>query len=123
MAGHFLTNAEIFRCGDCGKTFILDSLLKSHRKICPKLAKPCPYCSTIFTDSAELQEHINIMHSPEDTWLACPVCPISLKDSAELLEHIGIMHNSENKWLDCNKCPFSSDSTVIFTEHYKKHIQ
>jgi C4-type Zn-finger protein len=62
------------------------------------------------------------MHNSEDTWLACPICPISL-DSAELLEHIGIMHSSENKWLECNKCPFSSDSVVIFTEHYKKHIQ
>ena len=94
-----LVTQQCFPCLQlCGKNFISESLLRSHRNVCPAIVKgshPCAICDRRFETLLDVERHFKNDHSSQ---------------------------KSTGQWLDCNKCSFSSDSIVIFKDHLKKHL-
>ncbi|KAL1129442.1 hypothetical protein AAG570_013968 [Ranatra chinensis] len=72
------TKKTIFKCDDCGKTYIRELSLHKHRKydcLMKDALYRCHLCSFSSKGKLRLSEHYKIKHDPNTKFYYCKFCP------------------------------------------------
>ncbi|KAL5256501.1 hypothetical protein ACHWQZ_G011670 [Mnemiopsis leidyi] len=80
--------------------------------------KVCPDCKSYFTCTAELREHVKMVHQKTIEYNKCPYCIKTFFDPIYLKQHFKRVHgNDPTSLLICKFCPVVSDVLETFTSH------
>ena len=77
----------------------------------------CKYCSYVFTNKAELLEHVKTNHSDVKPY-SCELCNFKAKDKRALDHHVISNHDQSKAYL-CEHCSYSTPSKGRLTCHIK----
>ena len=94
-------------CELCGKMFYNQTHLRSHMEHHNKDKHICHICSSHFSCSKSLREHIKFKHNPESL-PKCTVCHKTYSTPQNLKSHFSRVHMQEKKYIcpDCGKAFF-----------------
>ena len=94
-------------CEICGKMFYNQTHLRSHMEHHNKDKHICHICSSHFSCSKSLREHIKFKHNPESL-PKCTVCHKTYSTPQNLKSHFSRVHMQEKKYIcpDCGKAFF-----------------
>ena len=102
---------NVYNCDICKASFDNESDQDKHKQVhtLEEITEkyPCNICADNFTDSCELQKHIEQKHK-------CPLCSLTFNDNAAFLEHIRNEHAPS-----CDTCEETFATRTELEEHIK----
>ncbi|XP_055747280.1 zinc finger protein 14-like [Salvelinus fontinalis] len=144
---HVCEHAKPFVCQDCGKRFVNETSLNSHRIIhkpgyvhgCKYCLKPfqsrpeklrheechpsvektyeCPDCAIRFSDIKARDGHLQSHRGP--TWYICDICKMEFTRSSYLERHM-LVHSGEKPYT-CPECQHSFNQASHLKSHMRLH--
>jgi len=90
-------------CLVCGKFFYNQSTLRSHMEHHNTDRHVCEHCSSCFSSSKSLKDHIKFKHSNPDFLPKCTICHKTYSTPQNLKSHFSRVHMQEKKHV-CSNC-------------------
>ena len=103
-----------------GPKIIENKLLQEKELLIKKFAKECGFCSSKFSDSLDLQKHIEVVHNViklngnNRTFYKCVKCEKMFSQKSNILQH-----NCKRQIFVCSKCDISFSRVNHFNIHMK----
>ena len=112
--------AKSVSCDICYKLFYNLSQLRSHMEQHSLDKHVCEHCSSEFSSSKTLREHIKFKHSDPNSLPTCTVCHKTFSTPQNLKSHFSRVHMQERNFI-CNTCGKGFFEKVQLEIHLSSH--
>jgi len=107
-------------CEVCGKLFYNQTHLRSHMEHHNSDKHVCEHCSSYFSCSKSLRDHIKFKHSIPENLPKCSVCQKTYSTPQNLKSHFSRVHMQEKKYI-CSECGRSFFEKAELDFHLSSH--
>ena len=107
-------------CNICGKLFYNQTHLRSHMEHHNTDKHVCEHCSSYFSCSKSLRDHIKFKHSQPENSPKCSICNKVYSTPQNLKSHVARVHMQEKKYI-CSECGRSFFEKADLDFHLSSH--
>jgi len=107
-------------CDVCGKLFYNQTHLRSHMEHHNTDKHVCEHCSSYFSCSKSLRDHIKFKHTNPENLPTCSVCQKTFSTPQNLKSHFSRVHMQEKKYI-CSECGRSFFEKSELDFHLSSH--